>query len=139
MSGDLNQLINQATPFAPVNAEDAADRLQKAASPEEKRPTPTSYSANPQEELDPYRQVSTRVFVPISPPVGGVESGEVSYELRELSQGSAGLAVYTSAEKLSQVLGLDQPHVEIEVIELLRQIAGRVPIVVDAVLRSAGD
>ncbi|WP_433244038.1 hypothetical protein [Actinomadura nitritigenes] len=139
MSGDLNQLINQATPFAPVNAEDAADRLQKAAPPEGKHPAPSPYSANPQEEVDPHRRVSTRVFVPISPPVGGADSGEVSYELRELSQGSAGLAVYTSAEKMFQVLGLDQPHIEIEVIELLRRIAGRVPIVVDAVLRSAGD
>ncbi|MER7547510.1 SseB family protein [Spirillospora sp. NPDC127506] len=78
------------------------------------------------------------MFVPTSAPHSGTtERTGAAYELRELNEGTAGLAVYTSPDKLLQVLGAEQNYVEVEIIELLRQVAGRVPVVVDPALRSA--
>lgn len=140
MPGDLNELINHATPFAPVNAEDVAGRLQKTTPSSRETPSTSPHPpGEPQRAVDPQRLMTTRVFVPISPQTQAGGEGVVAYELRELAQGSAGLAIYTSAEKLNQVLGAAQPHVEIEIIELLRQISGRVPVVVDPNLRASVD
>ncbi|NEA21614.1 hypothetical protein [Actinomadura bangladeshensis] len=76
------------------------------------------------------------MFVPTAARHSESKQSGTTYELRELAEGAAGLAVYTSLEKLLQVLGVEQEYVEVEIIELLRQIAGRVPVVVDPALRA---
>jgi hypothetical protein len=116
MAGDLSNQINQETPLAPADTEAVAERLRDSA--HRGAPAPGSAKATP-------------VFVPTS----SQESGEVAYQLRELEQGIAGLAVYTSPKKLLRELGHRQTYVEVEIIELLRQVSGRAPLLVDPILR----
>ncbi|TDE33394.1 hypothetical protein [Actinomadura sp. 6K520] len=57
------------------------------------------------------------VYVPTAHPVGPGENPE--YELRVLEDGTAGIAVYTSVDRLRECLGSDQPWSEASLLELL--------------------
>lgn len=137
MSEKLHNLLNQATPFAPSGAEDAAGRLRNR-SPGTAGPSasPPPIVAGRRAEAGSSRESSALVFVPTAARHSESKQSGTTYELRELAEGAAGLAVYTSLEKLLQVLGVEQAYVEVEIIELLRQVAGRVPVVVDPALRT---
>ncbi len=138
MSDRLNDLLNHATPFAPSDPEDAAGRLRSSPPGTGESPGAPPQADNGRRAVPDSQRTSSLVFVPTSAPHSGTtERTGAAYELRELNEGTAGLAVYTSPDKLLQVLGAEQNYVEVEIIELLRQVAGRVPVVVDPALRSA--
>lgn len=137
MSDKLHDLLNQATPFAPNGAEDAVGRL-RSRSPDTAGPSasPPPIDAGHRAGAASSRGSSALVFVPTATRNSESKQNGSTYQLRELAEGVAGLAVYTSLEKLLQVLGVEQAYVEVEIIELLRQVAGRVPVVVDPALRA---
>lgn len=77
------------------------------------------------------------VYVPTRPyePARAGEVQSVRFELRELRDGSPGLAVFTELERLVNALGVHQPYVKIAVLDLLVQVAGeRISVVVNPVL-----
>ncbi|GAA2149733.1 hypothetical protein GCM10009727_53450 [Actinomadura napierensis] len=75
------------------------------------------------------------VFVPIgSDETTQAGDQEVYYEVRSLSGGGPVLPIYTSESILSTTLGEEQRFAQTDIIELLRQVEGRVPLVVNPVL-----
>ncbi|WP_433179937.1 hypothetical protein [Actinoallomurus sp. CA-150999] len=78
------------------------------------------------------------VYVPTRP-YRRAERGQtqhVRFELRQLDDGSPGLAVFTAKERLVAELGIHQPYVRIAALDLLVQVAGaKVRVVIDPELR----
>lgn len=77
------------------------------------------------------------VYVPTRPyePVRAGEVQSVRFELRQLHDGSPGLAVFTELQILVNALGVHQPYVKIAVLDLLVQVVGeRISVVVDPAL-----
>src|SRR5262249_36311897 len=74
------------------------------------------------------------VYVPVQPRKPGNNRNTVMFELRSID-GEAGLAVYTSQDRLVAELGEHQPHARIPVLHLLVRLAREtLPIAVDPVL-----
>lgn len=133
MDSGIGDILNQDTPFSPKDADDATRRLQNAP------PPPAARSETSGDEMVPAMEESAGgdenlprmlVHVPISRSEGA-DNNEFGYEVREISGAEPGLTVYTSEERLVEQLGAGQERIGIDIIELLRQVAGRVPVVVD--------
>ncbi|MFB4308699.1 hypothetical protein [Actinomadura sp. GTD37] len=111
--------LNQSTPHAPGDADEAAERLAATRS----APPPPGTSAGAAASRPPVSSGEaapgglSSVYVPTTRPVGPGEKPE--YQLRALEDGSAGIAVYTSADRLVECLGVDQPWSEASLLELL--------------------
>jgi hypothetical protein len=99
--------LNQNTPHAPANEDEAARRLSSA------RPRP----APPVPSNENLSQGLSSVFVPTVREVRPDERPQ--YELRVMEDGTPGFAVYTSVDLLKQNLGPDQPWSEAPLLELL--------------------
>ncbi|WP_106396388.1 hypothetical protein [Actinocorallia populi] len=112
----LDALLNQSTPYAPEDENERARRLAAANAPSSGTP---AGEAPPRERH--LSELST-AFVPTMQEAGPNERPR--YQLREMVDGTAGLAVYTSLELLKERLGADQPWAEAPLIELL-YIVGR--------------
>lgn len=64
------------------------------------------------------------------------QTQQVRFELRQLDDGSPGLSVFTTEERLVAELGIHQPYVRIAVLDLLVQVAGaNVKVVINPALR----
>lgn len=99
--------------------------------PEEVSPPSTS-----QENGVAFVYVPTRPYEPATTP----EGQEIRFELRSLSDGAAGLAVFTDEETLIEQLGTYQPRARVSVLELLVQIShANVPVVVNPVLQQGAE
>lgn len=116
----LDSLLNQSTPYAPQSQEEQARRLAAAnpAGAADPGAAPGQSAPRPERHLS---ELST-AFVPTVREAGPNDRPE--YQLREMVDGTAGLAVYTSLELLKERLGADQPWAEAPLIELL-YIVGR--------------
>lgn len=95
---------------------------------------PAGDSGEPAAESAP-----AHVYVPTRPYQDKATPGpqEVSFELRRLGDGSAGLAIYTELAHLVAQLGDFQPWVKVSVLELIVQLSRlteRVPVAVNPVL-----
>ena len=107
----LSAKLNQSTPYAPGDANEVAERLAAASS----TPSVPHVGADEAGEATPTGLSS--VYVPTTRPVGPGENPE--YELRVMEDGTAGIAVYTSVDRLRNCLGADQPWSEASLLELL--------------------
>ncbi|MCO5968967.1 SAV_915 family protein [Actinoallomurus soli] len=84
------------------------------------------------------------VYVPTKPyrDTGSTAPQPISFELRRLDDGSAGLAVYTDLQQLIAQLGEHQPWARIAVLDLLvqlSQVEQKVPVVVNPVLADGAE
>jgi hypothetical protein len=111
--------LNQRTPNAPRDAAEAAERMA-AASSDSSAPYAGDDDATSRTSLGSGEATPTglsRVYVPTTRPVGSDKNPE--YELRVMADGTAGIAVYTSVDRLRECLGGDQPWSEASLLELL--------------------
>jgi hypothetical protein len=132
----LRGLLNESTPVAPATPEEINERMH-SFEPSQEQEHLKRQQHGPAQDLTPLVTNSTGlgVFVPISSE-GMTQAGaqEVRYEVRSLSGGGPVLPIYTSEHLLSTTLGPQQGFAQIDIIELLQQIKGRVPLVVNPVL-----
>lgn len=99
--------------------------------PEKTSPSPTG-----EENGIAFVYVPTRPYEPATTP----EGQEIRFELRSLSDGAPGLAVFTDEETLVEQLGAYQPRARVAVLELLVQLSPMaLPVVVNPVLRQGAD
>jgi hypothetical protein len=108
--------LNQSTPHAPRDAREVAERMAAVSS------MSSAPSAGAGEDSSSSSGEATpaglsRVYVPTTRPVGPGENPE--YELRVMEDGTAGIAVYTSVDRLRKCLGADQPWSQASLLELL--------------------
>jgi hypothetical protein len=111
--------LNQSTPHAPRDAVEAAERMATASS-KPSAPYADAGDATSRSSLSSGEATPTglsRVYVPTTRPVGPGKNPE--YELRVMADGTAGIAVYTSVDRLRECLGGDQPWSEASLLELL--------------------
>lgn len=121
MGKDFGGILNQSTPFAPTNEEEISKRLEtENTGHTESSPSASGSDATSQSSMGSGDAVPTglsRVYVPTVRPVRTGDSPE--YQLRVMEDGTAGIAVYTSVDRLRGCLGGDQPWSEVSLLELL--------------------
>jgi hypothetical protein len=141
MSNDFSGMLNRSTPFAPTSEEEISKRLETSNDTQRERtPLPQSQAAPEIEEArhlhDEIEAHKLDVFVPVREmPHRNDGPVLVQYEVREFGEGQGAVAIYTTPEGLYEALGQFQPMVKVDVIEFLRQIQGRVPVLVNPILQ----
>ncbi|MBO2447268.1 hypothetical protein J4573_09245 [Actinomadura barringtoniae] len=125
----LNSIVNQSTPHAPADADETAQRLATLKL-DQHRPV------DPRDETSPsqtgHAQEQQAVYAPVSPEKSS--NGNYQFELRRQSNGSAVLPIFTDEQLLVRTLGQYQPKIHLPLLELLIQVAGRSPIIVNPML-----
>jgi SseB protein N-terminal domain len=134
----LRKLLNTSTPTAPGDSKEVVERLNSLASTKAQQMHGRQEDDTNQPRLENAgHEEALEVFVPVASvedPAPGEQ--EVRYEVRQLSDGKAVLPIYTSEALVANSLGDDQSYARIDIIRLLRQIGGRIPLVVNPVLTS---
>lgn len=120
----LDSLLNQSTPYAPESEEERARRLAAAKPAASAGPSAAADEApgRPSPAHEKHLSELSTAFVPTVREVGPHDRPE--YQVREMVDGTPGLAVYTSLDLLKERLGADQPWAEAPLLELL-YIVGR--------------
>ncbi|MFC0041465.1 hypothetical protein [Actinomadura rayongensis] len=137
----LRSLLNTKIADPPTSAAEIGDRLaaQNAASVESAIAVPEDGAiAQPDDQHAQFvAKPEVIVFVPIQEVADSHWDGRraVEFQLREHSSGTAVLPVYTDEQLLIEALGTNQQRVEIDIIDLIRQVAARAPLIVDPTLR----
>ncbi|MFF5260538.1 hypothetical protein ACFY4C_16470 [Actinomadura viridis] len=142
----LTKLINESTPLAPTTKREVSERLEvlHREQAKSKPPLPPEPQPQPQPETDssgrgttPEGELEYEVYVPVlEKPHRNDGPVVVEYEVRELEEGRGAVPIYTTPEGLFAELGPHQPMVKVDIIDLLRYIQGRVPVVVDPTLKA---
>jgi hypothetical protein len=136
MNPDFGGLLNKSTPFAPTSEEEISERLAgiNTGQPANEEKVAQGTVAGPadlggtgsqrtgeSEKLN--RAGLSTAFVPTTREVTPGELPE--YELRVMEDGTAGLAVFTSIERLRESLGESQHCTEASLLELLYLVGNR--------------
>lgn len=109
--------LNRSTPHAPGDAEEAAERMAAARSVPPAAPAEAVSLAPSTSSGETAPRGLSSVFVPTTRPTAASENPK--YQLRAMEDGRAGVAVYTSVDRLKEALGHDQPWSEASLLELL--------------------
>ncbi|GAA3928342.1 hypothetical protein GCM10023085_06900 [Actinomadura viridis] len=138
----LTKLINESTPLAPTTKKEVSERLEvlhreqaRGKPPLPSEPQPETDSSG--RDTTPEDRSEYKVYVPVlEKPHRNDGPVVVEYEVRELEKGRGAVPIYTTPEGLFDELGPYQPMVKVNIFDLLRYIQGRVPVVVDPILKA---
>lgn len=132
----LRELLNESTPTAPSTYKEVAERLHLTDPAKAQQMSGQQTADTSQTDVrNAGHEEALEIFVPVAAAEDTTPGEqEVRYEVRQLPNGNPVLPIYTSESLLANSLGDEQSYARIEIIRLLKQIGGRVPLVVNPVL-----